>query len=803
MYSYSLLLLAALAAVVSSTTAEATSSVLRGSQQGQQEARRKLFEEVHCRFFEHDVNYPPSKKHPNGYSKEELACEFDQEEAERIGVYSVIIDIEDGNPLENAVSGESILSISKAIIDVENFKMFLPSESAVVVKTERERERRKLQSNTKGDFKTMVVRIIDKKGKGPTKSISDLENDVFEDESCLKSQMAACSYNKLRIQPNTDYGGNGVYDLKVDHDLSKDSSRTALYNAAKKKFNEEFGSPYDKSKFDLILFCHPPEAIDSVSEKSDWNAWGETNGPISGYSDVWCGAAAGQMHEVGHNIGLGHSGEGNKEYGDNVGNMGSNGKADDNYQCYNPAKNWQLGWYDDRQETIDPLSKPVTRVTFNGVSDYKKASDGLVVVNLEPNYYLGYNRKAGMNKDTGEDADMITIHTTENNKSKKIAKLAPGNSFIIQNFQNKRDVEIKFVGIANNMRDAVVDIIDVKNKPDEEIVPCEKHIVEVKTDNYPDDNSWFLVSTSGFQQGFGESPDYTEQLKVYKTEVCLPYSSDYKFTLKDGYGDGICCSQGAGYYKITNSKNQVVVSNISNGTPQPENEAEIVKTFSVGPNPNPSNPTPTKAPTPKPTKAPTPKPTPSPTKAPPSDGDDCEEYTVEIKTDGYPGDNSWYINDSSGNKKFSVDSFDTPEKVYKKTICLNYDSNYEFVILDSWTDGMCGNHGDGYYKVMDSKGALVIDSTTEPCEFDTRTKTINVGSKPQKETPAPTPVPTQAQAPKPVCKNSSKFKLKSTSKKARTCKFFAKKNKCNVVVESTNEPVWKSCPKACEKCDSL
>ena len=51
---------------------------------------------------------------------------------------------------------------------------------------------------------------------------------------------------------------------------------------------------------------------------------------------------------------------------------------------------------------------------LNGVVDYGKNPDAFVTVRLEEtdkesDYYIGYNRKAGMNSDTSEDMDMVTV----------------------------------------------------------------------------------------------------------------------------------------------------------------------------------------------------------------------------------------------------------------------------------------------------------------------------------------------------------------------------------------------------------
>ena len=42
------------------------------------------------------------------------------------------------------------------------------------------------------------------------------------------------------------------------------------------------------------------------------NSW------MSVYKDSWCNYVSAQLHEVGHNLNLGHASEGSAEYGDQV-----------------------------------------------------------------------------------------------------------------------------------------------------------------------------------------------------------------------------------------------------------------------------------------------------------------------------------------------------------------------------------------------------------------------------------------------------------------------------------------------------
>ncbi len=902
MYAYSLLLIAA--AFQAATASTNTTRALR--RQPTEPTSRRLMNEVTCHLYIRDIEYKPTTEYPNGHGEEEWDCEFGSDDIDNLGIAFAKIEQRDfidvdadarehnvhDQHFEDAISGVSTLTVNRAIIDVETMRMYLPSDAIVQVRTERDRSRRLTMHS--GDLKTIMVRVIDSVGNEPSKSIDELRDDVFNDASCLKSQFQKCSYNKLRIQPYQDIG---VFDLHVDVNTNTNPNGDQLHNAALIAFMEKFGDPFDSNQFDLVMFCNPPTS-------SHDGAWGQVNGPISNYADDWCSSVAGQMHEVGHNLGLMHSGDGSNEYGDTTGYMGSTPTDDDFNMCFNAAKNWQLGWYEDQSKSFNPLNAndPVTTVVLNGVVDYGKNPDAFVTVRLEEtdkdtDYYIGYNRKAGMNSDTSEGFDMVTVLIKDHRpevaaKSRRVALLPVGNSVIIGNFNNQqRKVEIKFVGSVNNLRDATVEIIDYDHKPVTPPEACEKHIVEIKTDSYPEDTSWILQETQGAGRGFGVNPNYDSGNSIYKTEVCLPYDMTYRFTIYDGFGDGVCCGQGSGYYKIFNSKNQLKVEG-------GEFQGLESKTFSVG-----SNPTPVPPPTPFPTRKPTNMPTPVPTQPPVDNGckeytieiktdnfpedtswkilniqdttefertsfnqantvttdkvclmrgnefkfvledkfgdgiccqqgngyytmkdasgtvvvegetggfktrehkltvdledtpppppSECKEYTVEIKTDNFPEDSSWKIFDPSGSEFSSRNSFDQANTVFKNTVCLEQNTDYKFKMVDKFNDGLCCQHGNGYYKVKDASGNVVVDMAEGA--FGTKEHTISVGGD-DVDTPPPPPAP--------KCEDrSGRFRWKEKSAK-RTCKFWSKK-KCNTINKFTNEPIWKECPVACGKCDDL
>jgi hypothetical protein len=64
--------------------------------------------------------------------------------------------------------------------------------------------------------------------------------------------------------------------------------------------------------------------------------------------------------------------------------MGYVPSDEDVKMCNNPQKSWRLGWYEDQTLSIDPLVGTDNReFVLDGISDYKKNNDALVVLRLE------------------------------------------------------------------------------------------------------------------------------------------------------------------------------------------------------------------------------------------------------------------------------------------------------------------------------------------------------------------------------------------------------------------------------------
>ena len=108
--------------------------------------------------------------------------------------------------------------------------------------------------------------------------------------------------------------------------------------------------------------------------------------------------------------------QGNPLYSDDIGKM-----------CYNAAKNWQIGWYDDRKLELNPKDRSSTWgtiVRLVGIANYDarlfpSVSSLPVVVKLETqtsnDYFIAFNRAFGINSENDEADDEVTIVQTGQN----------------------------------------------------------------------------------------------------------------------------------------------------------------------------------------------------------------------------------------------------------------------------------------------------------------------------------------------------------------------------------------------------
>lgn len=130
----------------------------------------------------------------------------------------------------------------------------------------------------------------------------------------------------------------------------------------------------------------------------------------------------------------------------------SYGLDDGPLMCFNPAKSWQLGWFDDRHVTVNPLSASWNGDLIGQV-DYSNDSTNRPVLlkintSTSTDYYAMFNRATAHNSGTREAGNLVTIVTAGGEgaayaQSDLVAKLGAGDVFTIPNFDNQgQDVTI-------------------------------------------------------------------------------------------------------------------------------------------------------------------------------------------------------------------------------------------------------------------------------------------------------------------------------------------------------------------------
>jgi len=146
-------------------------------------------------------------------------------------------------------------------------------------------------------------------------------------------------------------------------------------------------------------------------------AFAITPGVISWYKSQYFSTPGLQVHEVGHNLGHGHSGKDGSlrsDPTDNMGNQGSWSDAGTNF-CFNAAKTWANKWYESYHVTVDPTIATYdgTLVGINAVKDSTIAAGQDVVLKIsssaETNLYVMFNRKAGANNEVPGYGDQVVI----------------------------------------------------------------------------------------------------------------------------------------------------------------------------------------------------------------------------------------------------------------------------------------------------------------------------------------------------------------------------------------------------------
>ena len=132
-----------------------------------------------------------------------------------------------------------------------------------------------------------------------------------------------------------------------------------------------------------------------------------------------------QMHELGHNLNMAHSGgKDGKTYTDHTCLMGNPLWTDHQVgMCFNPVKNYQIAagkksWYNS-EHIVEFNTGTLHRQSWSGkligVAEYDNNPENHpIVLKLETgsasDWFIGFNRDTGPNRDTQQAGDEVTIY---------------------------------------------------------------------------------------------------------------------------------------------------------------------------------------------------------------------------------------------------------------------------------------------------------------------------------------------------------------------------------------------------------
>jgi len=235
-------------------------------------------------------------------------------------------------------------------------------------------------------------------------------------------------------------------------------------------------------------------------------------------------------------------------------------------------------------------------------------------------------------------------------------------------------------------------------QPPEEPGPDDPFLeLQIRFDEFPEEVGWILrlnedgASATSRQSeviAFKPARSYSNTLKdqLITETIHLVEAGDYTFHFLDSFSDGVCCKYGDGYYRLYDG---VIEDGALLASGNASGKSRESTTFSIS-----------TGGTRAPTLAPAPTVSPAPT-AP------LVTVDIYILPDNYPADIGWRILDENGRTVASVSAGSyTTADVIEESVSLQSDSVYTFVITDEFENGICCDHGNGFFR-LDTDNGLV------------------------------------------------------------------------------------------------
>ena len=421
-------------------------------------------------------------------------CILDQDDANRAQATNLSINLSDSQKLimeAKLASGELVSNLSTLTIDASTDLSRSQAINISLGQIEFELETSKVQrapTTVTGPKPILVVKVTDSEGRARPESSRQISDDIFGsfgDKITLKSQMHACSFGKLDITAGLPSGTDtssdspGVVDITIGISLLNNSRfaiRKAMADTLEAQLGYKLPGPYQHVMF----------VLEGCYQECGWAAYAYVNSWMSVYQGEYYKHVGVQMHgktkdtiyivlvlrlishcssyrhlthnmntfiykytyihtyiiitEIGHNFNFLHSGGiDGLTYTDHTGLMGNPLYSDDiGKMCWNAAKSWQIGWYDNSTIAINPRQGSWVGKII-GVADF--ANNPLnhpVIVKVETgsaiDQYITLNRAKGINIHNDEADDEVTIVETSGNGVKAAqsylkAHLVEGESY--------------------------------------------------------------------------------------------------------------------------------------------------------------------------------------------------------------------------------------------------------------------------------------------------------------------------------------------------------------------------------------
>jgi len=333
-------------------------------------------------------------------------------------------------------SGSTLIHVDADAIN--GYDIDLNEGSVAILSVMEEKQGRPLPYQ--GAFTAAVIRITGNDGFAPGNSAAVMADEVFginTDTFNLVSGYGECSGEKTTFSPCEGMGlVNGVLDITIADDVSGVSSFT-IQNAVT-TYLPTIG--FDRTRCTNVLYAMPTQVSMGI-------AYGYYNGYLTVYKSPWESRPSTQMHELGHNFNFRHSGVGASEYADKTCMMGYSYSQDEGPRmCFNAAKSWYFGWYDDRHITVNTNliteGKMISIDDYlNGYDDDTAAGDDQYTIahvygSSTESYYFMFNRKEGINAGVVQDGDKVVIinQNLSTGQSDRVASLSTGQQFTKFNF---------------------------------------------------------------------------------------------------------------------------------------------------------------------------------------------------------------------------------------------------------------------------------------------------------------------------------------------------------------------------------